>query len=445
MAELNQQPLGDPERILAAASQQLQAGRLTEARAAFLRVLETRPEDGDALHGLGLVYQRAGDAAKAAELLERAVQSAPTNAVYWTNLGAAQRDLEQLAAAIQSFRRSTELAPSHPMLLVNLGLALQDSGDRPGAEAAFRQALTVDPSCAEACNELGHLLTFHDPPAAMQALQAALRLRPGFEKAQVNLFVLLIREQQGAAALELAERRLAAQADDSYGIAQKAMALRELGRDGEADRLIDFERFLRTFSIEAPSGYADLEAFNRILLDHVRHHPGLTRVTARHATEHGRRVDNLLAEPLGPIPALQRRIAEAARAYWADLPYDPNHPFLTTSRPPRFRMHMWAVLLHRHGHEFPHFHPAGKLSGVYYVALPAVVFTDDETRQGWIEFGPPDLAYAARRAAPLRQHQPRAGDLVLFPSYFWHRTVPFDSEEERLSIAFDLILQRPGP
>jgi hypothetical protein len=29
--------------------------------------------------------------------------------------------------------------------------------------------------------------------------------------------------------------------------------------------------------------------------------------------------------------------------------------------------------------------------------------------------------------------------MLTFPSYFWHRTIPFASEEDRISIAFDLI------
>ena len=38
------------------------------------------------------------------------------------------------------------------------------------------------------------------------------------------------------------------------------------------------------------------------------------------------------------------------------------------------------------------------------------------------------------------------GKLVLFPSYFWHGTVPFTSENTRLTIAFDVVpgsLKRP--
>jgi hypothetical protein len=34
---------------------------------------------------------------------------------------------------------------------------------------------------------------------------------------------------------------------------------------------------------------------------------------------------------------------------------------------------------------------------------------------------------------------PEVGLLVLFPSYFWHGTLPFKSEEPRLTVAFDAV------
>ena len=35
--------------------------------------------------------------------------------------------------------------------------------------------------------------------------------------------------------------------------------------------------------------------------------------------------------------------------------------------------------------------------------------------------------------------QPEPGMLVLFPSYMWHGTAPFFSDETRLTCAFDLV------
>jgi hypothetical protein len=34
---------------------------------------------------------------------------------------------------------------------------------------------------------------------------------------------------------------------------------------------------------------------------------------------------------------------------------------------------------------------------------------------------------------------PRACELILFPSYFRHATVPHDSDDPRISIAFDIL------
>jgi hypothetical protein len=61
---------------------------------------------------------------------------------------------------------------------------------------------------------------------------------------------------------------------------------------------------------------------------------------------------------------------------------------------------------------------------------------------GAIEFGrpPDDLEFSLE--PPVRLVRPKEGLLVLFPSYLFHRTLPFESDQKRISIAFDVIPQR---
>jgi len=40
--------------------------------------------------------------------------------------------------------------------------------------------------------------------------------------------------------------------------------------------------------------------------------------------------------------------------------------------------------------------------------------------------------------APRRVIRPEPGKLALFPSYMWHGTVPFDDDQPRVTIAFDM-------
>ena len=97
---------------------------------------------------------------------------------------------------------------------------------------------------------------------------------------------------------------------------------------------------------------------------------------------------------------------------------------------------MWATVLDEGGHQTPHIHPSGWLSGVYYVAIPP---GDGGDEHGWIEFGRPPPEYAFREPPKTKALRPRAGLLVLFPSYFYHRTLPFSGTATRISIAFDVV------
>jgi hypothetical protein len=40
---------------------------------------------------------------------------------------------------------------------------------------------------------------------------------------------------------------------------------------------------------------------------------------------------------------------------------------------------------------------------------------------------------------PRRIERPQVGRLVIFPSYLWHGTLPFESEQPRLTVAFDAV------
>ena len=63
----------------------------------------------------------------------------------------------------------------------------------------------------------------------------------------------------------------------------------------------------------------------------------------------------------------------------------------------------------------------------------------DGQRAGWIEFGEPywDIAHSVQ--PELKAIQPEEGLLLLFPSYFYHRTLPFTSGQQRISISFDVV------
>ena len=95
----------------------------------------------------------------------------------------------------------------------------------------------------------------------------------------------------------------------------------------------------------------------------------------------------------------------------------------------------WIVRLLKEGHQTEHIHTGGWLSGVFYLQMPK----SSVPEEGSIEFGLWGYDYPIlQKNYPRRRYHPKNGDIVLFPSSLFHRTIPFHLNEERISIAFDL-------
>ena len=95
----------------------------------------------------------------------------------------------------------------------------------------------------------------------------------------------------------------------------------------------------------------------------------------------------------------------------------------------------------KNGFQSSHIHSGGWLSGVIYLKTTAP-YNNDE---GAIEFGLHgyDLPISDENY-PRKIHRPKIGDIVLFPSSLFHRTIPFSTDSERCVIAFDMVRQLPS-
>ena len=56
----------------------------------------------------------------------------------------------------------------------------------------------------------------------------------------------------------------------------------------------------------------------------------------------------------------------------------------------------------------------------------------------WLKFGEPPAKDNIYNLSPDMWIKSQAGQLVLFPSYFWHGREPFQSDDPRLTVAFDI-------
>ena len=112
-----------------------------------------------------------------------------------------------------------------------------------------------------------------------------------------------------------------------------------------------------------------------------------------------------------------------------------NESWLIQRRPTSSYIDAWFVKLKKGGYQDPHIHPLGWLSGVIYLTT----VNDLVGKEGAIEFGVAGGHYKKTlETYTWKTFKPQRGDIVIFPSSLYHRTVPINKFEERCAVAFDL-------
>lgn len=184
------------------ALQLLRAGRVAEAERAFAAVLDSDPNNIDALNVTALIALRSGQSARAIEVLRHALQVAPQNVMSYHHLGLANDASGDLMGAVAAHREAVRLASNFHLGRLHLGLALDRAGLRDESVVQFSRALQ------DAQAEGRWLNAQTTPPNLRDSIEhAVLRVRNGRHEAFNKLWEPL-RARYGADSLQRVERVL---------------------------------------------------------------------------------------------------------------------------------------------------------------------------------------------------------------------------------------------
>ncbi|UCC15552.1 MAG: tetratricopeptide repeat protein [Gammaproteobacteria bacterium] len=418
-------------------------GRLDEAERDFRAAIRLDQQSADAHASLGHVLRRLQRTDDAESSLRRALELNPHHLPGLRSLGMMCIADGRSTEAVTLFGRAIDLAPADAGLAGQLGVALHNSGELSKAADVYRGALELDESQVQnwlnlgiTLQDLGHL------EEAISAYEQASRLAPSRPAPLHRLAEALLAAGRCEEALKETERAMELDPCHPSTISTRIIAAQRLGKDAESRRLLALDSLISEQTLPTPDGYRDKREFHGALVDHVMTHPTLTYEPGGHATRRGRHTRNLLQGDKGPIGLLEQGIIQLVDRYLETVSPPPGHPF-PGDVPRPHRLTMWAVVMDTEGHQLPHIHPAAWLSGVYYVELPRTLGKGGDDVAGWIEFGlaPEELQHTDE--TPVRLFRPAEGSVYLFPSFLYHRTIPFGGEGRRISIAFD-VLRRPA-
>lgn len=414
-------------------------GRHLEAAEWFRKAMTRDPGHPAAAIGCAEALRAAGNLSAAKNELEARIAVQPKDPVAYTNLAAVLSGMGENAAARDAGERAAEIDPGLAAAHFNIGVAQQSLGDHKAALERYRRTLALEPGHAAAALNLGEAYAaLGDREEAARAYRRALEIDPGFAKAAINLADMKLAVGESDAALAVIDGFLLSHPSHPAALAFRAFALRDAGRDAEAKTLDDPQRFILQRWLEPPAGFADIEGFNQALCRHLLNHPTLTPSPTAHATRKGRHSGELLSRPLGPMGAFRDQVEAGFKAYKRNFAGEPAHPYLDAC-PADIAISVWGVVMDEDGHQVPHIHPSAWLSGVYYIEVPDSVREDDPARAGWIEFGRPPEDIHTQHDPQVTCFRPEPGLMLLFPSHFYHRTVPLAGSARRISIAFDIV------
>lgn len=177
------------------ALQRAAAGDFISAEEMFARIVEARPNMGQALHLLGQVRLKLGRFAEAREPLERAAQFLPRDVAAQTNFAGCLIQLGLHEQALLALAKAVRLKPDDAVIAHNTGRTLEALGRTEEAERAYDRALSIDHRLLPALSARAELLAARGEWAgALADLETALVSQPDDPRLRLRRGELMLRQ-----------------------------------------------------------------------------------------------------------------------------------------------------------------------------------------------------------------------------------------------------------
>jgi len=448
------------------------AQRHEEALAVDRRAAAAFPGSGTAWHNLAATLGELGRGQEALEALANGFAIGLDSPLSWQVKARAHVACGETVAAEAAYREAARRAPNLPTIAAERADFLwMARGDLASALAALDQAfhagappaplllvkakLLASAGDAEQAADLldraaGHLPD--DLQLVLAAAQAALEagrfadaerharrgeaLAPDSVAALVQSTIVgLALGRTDSAQLSMGRALGLAPLDQSV-LAWAATASRAAG-DPLYRELCDYETMVGVYELQPPPGWATQADFLRDLGSALDRHHVMAEHPSAQSLRHGTQTTYRLSGSRDPaIQAFFKAIDAPVREHLAKLGAGAD-PLRRRNTGDYNIVGAWSVRLRPGGFHLDHMHHEGWISSAFYVETPDEAL-EREGKEGWLRLGQPPFRTVPELPAE-RLVRPRPGRLVLFPSYMWHGTMPFHTQERRTTIAFDLL------
>ena len=405
--------------------------RLGESLTSMRKSVDLGSQDPEARSNLVIALQELGRLDESVKSLRRAIALKPDYVEAHSNLGVTMVELGRFEEAEASYRQAVVFKPDYAEVHTNLGDMCNELGRFKEAESSYKQAIAFQPDYAEAYANLGITLQkLGRLDDAEASYRQAVVLKPGYVEAHNNLLTCLFL---------LNKKELFYDELDSLinqGVANAvtgSFTCRSALKYGlERENLFCKEPLRYVSQIDLSAQYNFEDVFIRNAKAILNEDKGLARKQSLLINGY-QTSGNLFDRETASTEEIQKIIRLEVEKYRVN--FQSSEDGLIKKWPTKYSIYGWLISMKSGGELQPHIHNQGWLSGSIYINIPSKV--EPNSGNLVVSLGQ-EIDATDTRTNEEKIIDVATGELVLFPASLTHYTIPFESEEERIVLAFDV-------
>tara|TARA_B100001123_G_scaffold245672_1_gene274604 strand:- start:578 stop:2062 length:1485 start_codon:yes stop_codon:yes gene_type:complete len=441
----------------------LRSRKIQEAINYFEKTIENKSNHASAHNNLGVAFRQLKNYQRAMVYYEKAIKIEPSHASAHDNLGEVFRLLGELQKARSCHEKAIQINPKNGNAHSNLGEVFRLLGEFQKARDCHEKAIEINPKNTESYNSLGTIMNeLGDQQKAISCYEKTIEIQPNHSNAHNNLGNIFrkLKKFQKAADYFVQSATIYGNAQflECTYLASGVKPYSELldtfaKKDPTNLRIAALASYVSTkeniknvypfcknplnyfFSVNLKN---EFESSNQLSERLLKTSDKLdTSWQVKNLVKNGQQsTGNLLNKSFFEIIELKKKIEKQISIYRNN--FKNSNDYFITKWPTICSLTGWYIKLKKQGQLKSHIHETGWLSGVLYLKIPKLL----KKNEGSINLSLQGFDYPYDKNLPNLYFSPKPFDLILYPSSLFHYTVPFDSDEERHCIAFDLTPKR---
>jgi tetratricopeptide (TPR) repeat protein len=254
------------DSLLKLSIQSFKSGNFKESKLSFLKILETKPKNFEALLSVGVILGIEKNYNSAIEYFQKAIKINPNNYLVNYNLALVFAELDNHTEAIKHYSTATKINPNHLISWINSGKILLILKKYDEAITHYDQVIRLKPDYLEAWVNKGiSLNNLKRYDEALFCYDHAIKLKSDYAELWSNKSIALDNLNRYEESIFCCDQAIKLSPDYVEALVNKAVSLNNLKRYDEALYCCDQ-------AIKLKIDYAEAWSSKGISLNNLRHY-----------------------------------------------------------------------------------------------------------------------------------------------------------------------------